>query len=78
MTKIVIPEEKWKQFCAQQLEILNLVKKIKPSPINTVVTKYITAKEFMDAVRIKRTKFDTLVQTMPSALSRKKEKFMYR
>ena len=74
MTFVSIPEKEWTAFCAQQAEILALLRKVKPPAINTVIIKYITAKEFMDAVRIKRTKFDTLVQTNAIKIVKKERK----
>ena len=41
---------------------LTAVKEISQKNTSTVRLKFITAKEFMDTVKIKRTKFDQLVQ----------------
>ena len=63
---IVLPEEEWGQFKANQNEILlllgNLKINFKPF-IPTNLSEYITANEFMQAVKIRRTKFDQLIQT---------------
>lgn len=63
MTMVLLPEEEWQQIKDTQSEIVNLLKDLKLSRTNGITSGYITAKEFMDAVRIKRTKFDQLVQT---------------
>lgn len=63
MTMVLLPEEEWQKIKDTQSEILNLLKDLKLSRTNGIASGYITAKEFMDAVRIKRTKFDQLVQT---------------
>ncbi len=66
MHMVVLPEEEWSQFKASQNEILYLLKdfknSLKPSTSGNL-SEYITANEFMQAVKIRRTKFDQLVQT---------------
>ena len=63
MTLVMIPQEEWEQLNTIQAEILERLKGLTPSKPVTIQADHITAKEFMDAVRIKRTKFDQLVQS---------------
>lgn len=59
---IVVPEAEWKALLTGQTELIRLVKEWRDSMPATVSTSpYITAMEFMQAVRIGRTKFDQLV-----------------
>ncbi|MEO9022803.1 MAG: hypothetical protein ABI237_18135 [Ginsengibacter sp.] len=60
-TFIMIPKEEWENFKILQIQILEHVKQKPSQPKLTLPVSYITAKEFMEAVRIKRTKFDQLV-----------------
>ena len=57
----MIPENEWNAFRRMQSEILELVKKPEKKDTASVPLKYITAIEFMNTVRIKRSKFDQLV-----------------
>lgn len=61
---IEVSEAEWKAFKEMQEEILRHMKGLSQKERNTpgISVNYITAKEFMDTVRIKRTKFDELVQ----------------
>lgn len=69
---VIIPEEEWNAFKDKQEQILESLKGLQNaspggqglnrSP-HAPLSNYITAKEFMDAVRIRRTKFDELVQS---------------
>lgn len=61
MKILVIPEAEWKQVLASQLEIMKLLKDLagRDGPAGKVIP-FITAIEFMTAVRIGRTKFDQL------------------
>lgn len=64
MNLVVLPEEEWNQFRNGQNEILALLKNVKydsRKPVNHY--GFITAMELMEAVKIRRTKFDQLVQT---------------
>lgn len=62
MNLVVLPDEEWIQFKSNQNEILALLKELKVNlKISSIPIGYITANEFMEAVRIKRTKFDQLV-----------------
>ncbi len=63
MNLVVLPEEEWNQLRIGQNEILELLKNIRfDSRKPTHPFGYMTAIEFMEAVRIRRTKFDQLVQ----------------
>lgn len=61
---IEVSEAEWKAFKEMQEKILRQMKGLSQKEQNTpgISVNYITAKEFMDTVRIKRTKFDELVQ----------------
>jgi thiaminase len=63
MTLVMIPKEEWTVLLAVQQDILRQLKELSTREVPGVPVNHITAKEFMDAVRIKRTKFDQLVQT---------------
>lgn len=59
---VVIPESEWKELLETQKNILELLRDIQSSSSKrSSVEGYITAMEFMQAVRIGRTKFDQLV-----------------
>jgi SAM-dependent MidA family methyltransferase len=55
----VIPLEEWKRLNTNQEKILDFLANL--SIKTDVSSPYITANEFMDAVRIRRSKFDQLV-----------------
>jgi len=75
ITMIMIPEEEWRLLKENQQEILSLLKEIKSnSKISSVPIGHITAREFMEAVRIKRTKFDQLVLTSKIRTIKKRRK----
>ena len=59
---VMLPQNEWEEFKRNQIEILQRLKENSQKAITSVPLKFITAKEFMDAVRIKRTKFDQMVQ----------------
>ena len=65
MTLVVLPEEEWIAFRQKQDQILvelsNLKQTKEPAPEAPNLSAYITAKEFMAAIKIKRTKFESLV-----------------
>jgi hypothetical protein len=66
MYLVVLPEEEWNYFKSSQNEMLALLKNLgtdSKSSVTKNISGYITAKEFMEAVKIRRTKFDQLVQT---------------
>jgi len=59
---VVVPEADWQKLLQGQAELLRLVQDLKGrQPATAAVVPYITAMEFMQAVRIGRTKFDQLV-----------------
>lgn len=59
---IVVPEADWQKLLQGQAELLRLVQELKGKiPAAAAVVPFITAMEFMQAVRIGRTKFDQLV-----------------
>ena len=65
MYLVVLPEDEWNYFKSCQNEILALLKNLRvdsKSELSKSNSGYITAKEFMEAVNIRRTKFDQLVQ----------------
>jgi hypothetical protein len=59
---LLVPEKEWHQLQQSQAEILRLLKDLaaRDNPKGKVIP-FITAIEFMTAVRIGRTKFDQLV-----------------
>ena len=62
MNVVVVPEADWQKLLQGQAELLRLVQDLKGrQPATAAVVPYITAMEFMQAVRIGRTKFDQLV-----------------
>ena len=71
---VMIPEEEWSQMKQAQQEILNTLKALSNKREEPVKTKYVTAIEFMAAVRIRRTKFDQLVSANKIKIVRKGRK----
>ncbi|MDB5198041.1 MAG: hypothetical protein JWO92_4 [Chitinophagaceae bacterium] len=61
MTLVMIPQEELADLQSAQQEILQQLKALNTRGPTGIPIKHITAKEFMNAVRIKRTKFDQLV-----------------
>lgn len=61
MTFIMIPKEEWAALLSSQQDILELLKGLHSKGPAGIPVRHITAKEFMESVRIKRTKFDQLV-----------------
>lgn len=57
----MIPKEEWEVLKTSQQDILQQLKELNARGPTGIAVKHITAKEFMEAVRIKRTKFDQLV-----------------
>jgi hypothetical protein len=74
MTLVMIPKEAWTDMVATQQDILRKIQELSAKEPGTVSATYITAKEFMAAVRIGRTKFDQLVQTNKIRITKKKRK----
>jgi len=59
---VVVPEADWQKLLQGQAELLRLVQELKGTvPVTAPIVPFITAMEFMQAVRIGRTKFDQLV-----------------
>ena len=62
MNVIVVPVADWQKLLQGQAELLRLVQELKETvPVAAAIVPFITAMEFMQAVRIGRTKFDQLV-----------------
>lgn len=61
MTIMILPKDEWDAFKLVQYQILERLQQLSIPANTSQMVNYITAKEFMDAVRIKRTKFDQLV-----------------
>ena len=74
MSLVMIPEEEWLHFKEVQRQILERIKSPDSKEAAVILIKYITAIEFMEAVRIKRTKFDKLVQTSKIKIIKKGRK----
>ena len=70
----MIPQQEWNFIKEQQKEILDQLKVLQVKRNDQVPTNYITAKEFMETLRIKRTKFDQLVQTNKIRIIKKERK----
>ena len=76
MNLVVLPEEEWTAIKEKNEQILALLKESKqlaPQPTGSIVG-YITPKEFMTAIRIKRTKFDQLVGSGKIKVIKKRHK----
>ena len=59
---VVVPEADWQKLLQGQAELLRLVQELKGTiPVTAAIVPFITAMEFMQSVRIGRTKFDQLV-----------------
>ena len=76
MTLVMIPEGELAFIKNTQQEILQQLKESHNKGPGGVMVKNITAKEFMAAVRIGRTKFDQLVSTSKIRIIKRSEKFM--
>ena len=74
MTLVVIPEVEWHDLRMKQQEILDLIRELKLKGPGGIPINNITAKEFMAAVRIGRTKFDQLVLTSKIQIIKKRRK----
>ena len=61
MNLVIIPEEELTNIQTTQQEILRQLQNLQNPSSTTVPVRHITAKEFMAAVRICRSKFDQLV-----------------
>ena len=58
---VIIPIEELNHLKTTQQEILQQLKELRSSGSSLVTAKHVTAKEFMSAVKICRSKFDQLV-----------------
>jgi len=74
MALVMIPKEEWTGLLAAQEDILQQLKDLNTNSRSDIPLKYVTAKEFMCTVRIKRTKFDQLVSTNKIKIIKKKRK----
>ena len=71
---VLVPKEEWQALLSIQKDILNQIKDIQSKGQNGTKCDYITAKEFMAAVRIGRTKFDQLVHESKIRTVKKRRK----
>jgi len=74
MNLVMIPQEELLNLQLTQQEILKQLQNIRLSTSPTVPLRHITAKEFMAAVRICRSKFDQLVSENKIRIIRKRRK----
>ena len=73
-TLFMIPAEDLAELKSSQQEILQQLKELSSKGQGGLPVKYITAKEFMKAVSIGRTKFDQLVNTSKIKVIKKRRK----
>jgi hypothetical protein len=73
-TLVMIPEEELAFLKNTQQEILQQLKELQSKELGGIPIKNITAKEFMTAVRISRSKFDQLVLTRKIRIIKKRRK----
>ena len=75
MNLVIIPQEELSNLQYTQKEILKKLENLQPKVTSqTIPIKHITAKEFMNAVRICRSKFDQLVASSKVKTIKKKRK----
>lgn len=74
VTMVMIPEREWMAMKTLQMEILQQVKDLHLKGPAGIPIDYITAKEFMKAVNIGRTKFDQLVNGCKIRVVKKRRK----
>jgi hypothetical protein len=74
MNLVMIPQEELSNLQSTQLEILRQLQSLQSLTSPTVPLRHITAKEFMTAVRICRSKFDQLVSQNKIRIIRKRRK----
>jgi len=74
MTFISIPAAEWTAFKLSIQELVKTTIELKQKATGGVAVNHITAKEFMAAVKIGRTKFDKLVNTSRIKVIKKKRK----
>ncbi|HEY4967058.1 MAG TPA: hypothetical protein VII28_11700 [Puia sp.] len=71
---VIIPEEELANLKKSQVEILNELKNLRAPIVKAPFPNHITAKEYMSAVKICRSKFDQLVATNKIKTVKKKRK----
>ena len=74
MNLVMIPQEELSNLQLTQQEILKQLQNLQLSTSPTVPIRHITAKEFMTAVRICRSKFDQLVNQNKIRIIKKRRK----
>ena len=74
MNLVMIPQEELSNLQLTQQEILKQLQRLQLLTSPTVPLRHITAKEFMAAVRICRSKFDQLVSQNKIRIIRKRRK----
>jgi hypothetical protein len=73
MNLVIIPEIELVNLKTAQAEILNELKNLRTPTLRVPFPSHITAKEYMSAVKIYRSKFDQLVATNKIKTVKKKE-----
>lgn len=74
-TYVAVSEDQWNSLNDKLQEILDkLNRSVSTTTVSPIEIRYITALEFMNAVRIKQTKFDQLVQLNKIKIIKKKRK----
>lgn len=73
---VLIPVDHWEEFCQRQLDMMTMIHKLEEQLKNqsAVSIDYIPALQYMDAVGIKRSKFDDLVAGNKIKTIKKKRK----
>ena len=75
LSMVIIPEEELDKLKTTQLEILNELKELRLEKSQSKsISMHITAKEYMQAVRICRSKFDQLVSANKIKTIKKRRK----
>ena len=74
MNLVIIPETELIYLKTSQAEILNELKSLRSSSLKEPSPSHITAKEYMSAVKICRSKFDQLVAANKIKTIKKKRK----
>lgn len=73
-TLVTIPAPEWAALELSVQEVVKAIGELKQKNTGGLVVNHITAKEFMAAVKIGRTKFDKLVNTSKIKVIKKKRK----
>ena len=71
---VLVPEEEWSEIIKTQHKILEMLQGLGNKGAESSKVKNITAIEFMEAVRIGRTKFDHLVSSSKIKTIKKRRK----